>query len=200
MRNLINLREFRKPEALIQRCNEIWEDQSIEEAATAATAAAAAAATARLHSPFRDARRSSSPFRGGGLPVTSLAATARRPLTHPEAVPANACVYTTPVLVPRPRSTRRAALTRKTVRPAAVPYTASAAGHNLICCPPHSEPASATAMSFLPAKNLIFLQDTKSNFKFLVDSGASLSILPHSSPAPPTRLHLEGANGKQIPT
>jgi hypothetical protein len=54
-------------------------------------------------------------------------------------------------------------------------------------------------MSFLPAKHLIFLQDTKNNFKFLVDSGASLSILPHSSPAPPTSPHLVGANRKQIP-
>jgi hypothetical protein len=37
IRNLINLREFQEPEALIQRCNERWEDQSIEEAAAALT-------------------------------------------------------------------------------------------------------------------------------------------------------------------
>jgi hypothetical protein len=54
-------------------------------------------------------------------------------------------------------------------------------------------------MSFSASKNLIFLLDSKNNFKFLVDSGALLSILPHSSPAPPTGLHLVGANGKQIP-
>jgi hypothetical protein len=54
-------------------------------------------------------------------------------------------------------------------------------------------------MSFLPAKNLIFLQDSQNNFKFLVDSGASISILPHSSAAPPTGPHLVGANGKPIP-
>jgi hypothetical protein len=54
-------------------------------------------------------------------------------------------------------------------------------------------------MSFLPAKNLIFLQDSGNNFKFLVDSGVSISILPHSSSAPPTVPHLVGANGKQIP-
>jgi hypothetical protein len=54
-------------------------------------------------------------------------------------------------------------------------------------------------MSFLPAKNLIFLQDTQHNFKFLVGSGASVSILPNSSTAPPTGPHLVGANGKQIP-
>jgi hypothetical protein len=46
---------------------------------------------------------------------------------------------------------------------------------------------------------LIFLLDSKNNFKFLVDSGASLSIFPHSSLAPPTGPHLVGANGKQIP-
>jgi hypothetical protein len=54
-------------------------------------------------------------------------------------------------------------------------------------------------MSFLAAKNLIFLQDTKHNIKFLVDSGASLSILQHSRSALPTGPHLVGANGKQIP-
>jgi hypothetical protein len=80
--------------------------------------------------------------------------------------------------------------------PAPLPVLSTPAAH-----PPPltSELASATAMSFLPAKNLIFLQDTKNNFKFLVDSGASLSILPHSSLAPPTGPHLVGTNGKQIP-
>jgi hypothetical protein len=34
----------------------------------------------------------------------------------------------------------------------------------------------------------------------LVDSGASLSILPHTSMALSTGLHLVGANGKPIPT
>jgi hypothetical protein len=69
IRNLINPRKFQEPEDLIQHCNEIWEDQSIEKAAAAAAAAAtaaAAAATARPHSPFRDTRRSSSPYRGKG--------------------------------------------------------------------------------------------------------------------------------------
>jgi hypothetical protein len=54
-------------------------------------------------------------------------------------------------------------------------------------------------MSFLPAKTLIFLQDTKIKFTFLVNSGASLSILPHRSTALPTDPHLVGANGKSIP-
>jgi hypothetical protein len=52
-------------------------------------------------------------------------------------------------------------------------------------------------MSFLPAKNLIFLQDTKNNLKFLVDS--SLSVMPHSILVLPTGPHLVKANGKQIP-
>jgi hypothetical protein len=54
-------------------------------------------------------------------------------------------------------------------------------------------------MSSIPTKNLIFLHDSQNNFKFLVDSGASISILPHSSSALPTGPHLVGANGKPIP-
>jgi hypothetical protein len=54
-------------------------------------------------------------------------------------------------------------------------------------------------MSTFPTKNLIFLHDSQNNFKFLVDSGASISILPHSSSAPPKGPHLVGANGKLIP-
>ena len=54
-------------------------------------------------------------------------------------------------------------------------------------------------MSAFPTKNLIFLKDSKNNFNFIVDSGASISILPHSSSAPPTGPHLVGANGKLIP-
>jgi hypothetical protein len=55
-------------------------------------------------------------------------------------------------------------------------------------------------MSTFPTKDLIFLHDSQNNFKFLVNSGASISILPHSSSAPPTGPHLVGANGKLIPT
>jgi hypothetical protein len=54
-------------------------------------------------------------------------------------------------------------------------------------------------MSTLPTKNLIFLHYSLNNFKFLVDSGVSISILPHSSSTPPTGPHLVGANGKPIP-
>jgi len=50
-------------------------------------------------------------------------------------------------------------------------------------------------MYTFPTKNLIFLHDSKSNLKFLVDSGA----WPHSSSAPSTGPHLVGANGKLVP-
>jgi hypothetical protein len=79
IRNLINPREFREPEDLIQRCNEIWEDLGCEEAAAAA---AAAAATSRPISPFRDTRRSSSPFRGKG-PNSDKSSRRRSPTPGP---------------------------------------------------------------------------------------------------------------------
>jgi hypothetical protein len=47
-------------EELIQSCNELWMAQTPEEAAAAA---AAAAAVPSLQSPFRNSRRSPSPFR-----------------------------------------------------------------------------------------------------------------------------------------
>jgi hypothetical protein len=54
-------------------------------------------------------------------------------------------------------------------------------------------------MSAFPTKNLIFWKDSKNNFNFLVDSGASISILPHSSSAPSTGPHLVGANRNIVP-
>jgi hypothetical protein len=54
-------------------------------------------------------------------------------------------------------------------------------------------------MSAFPTKNLIFLKDSRNNFNFLEDSGASISILPHSSLAPPTGPRLVGANGDVLP-
>jgi hypothetical protein len=61
IRNLINQRAFKEPEDLIQRCNELWEAQSAEEAA-----AATAAAAPRPQCPFQGARHSPSPFRRKG--------------------------------------------------------------------------------------------------------------------------------------
>jgi hypothetical protein len=81
IRNLINPRAFKAPEELIQRCNEIWDDQTVEEAAAAAL---------RPHSPFREARRSSSPFRGKG------SAGNKSGRGHAEAAAATACISTTP--------------------------------------------------------------------------------------------------------
>jgi hypothetical protein len=54
-------------------------------------------------------------------------------------------------------------------------------------------------MSIFPTKNLIFLKDSKNNLNFLVDSGASISIHPHSSSTPPTGPHLVGANWDVVP-
>jgi hypothetical protein len=56
--------------------------------------------------PLRSARRD--------LPATGLAAAVRPPRARPEAAAAPACASTTPALVPRLRSARRVALTRKT--------------------------------------------------------------------------------------
>ncbi len=95
------------PEALIQRCNEIWEDQRIEEAAD--VTAAAAEATARPHSPFQDARRPSSPFRGKG-PAGDRPGSRRSPTPGPpRGRGSDRLCSTTPFSVPRPRSVRRAA-------------------------------------------------------------------------------------------
>jgi hypothetical protein len=131
IRNLINPRAFKEPEDLIQRCNEIWEDQTEEEAA-----AAAAASAPRPHSPFQCVRRSPSPFRGKGS-VGDKSGRRRSPtLGPPRGGRTNTCVSTTPASVPRPRSARRAAPTRKTNRPAAGPYSAATAGPIPTCYPP----------------------------------------------------------------
>jgi cleavage and polyadenylation specificity factor subunit 1 len=42
---------------------------------------------------------------------------------------------------------------------------------------------------------LVYLQDSKTNQKFLVDTGAAVSVLPHTSGPP-----LSGADGKAIPS
>jgi hypothetical protein len=63
---------------------------------------------------------------------------------------------------------------------------------NLLPPPSFSVPELITAMSTFPTKKLIFLHDSKSNLKFLVDSGSSILILPHSSSAPSTGPHLVG--------
>ena len=47
---------------------------------------------------------------------------------------------------------------------------------------------------------LMYLQDRASGMDFLVDTGASHSLLPHSSTDRPSGPTLHGADGQQIPT
>jgi hypothetical protein len=58
---------------------------------------------------------------------------------------------------------------------------------------------TATAMSFSHGSDLMFLRDSY-KLNFLVDSGASLSIIPFSSSLMPFGPKLLGANGTSIPT
>ena len=55
-------------------------------------------------------------------------------------------------------------------------------------------------MSFSHGSGLLFLTDQKTNTNFLVDTGASLSILPHISNNPSSGPRLIGANGDKIST
>jgi hypothetical protein len=87
IRNLINPRAFKEPEDLIQRCNEIWEDQTAEEAAAAAAARGLTLppqepAAPPLHSAAKDPA------------ATSLAVAAHPPRGRPEAAATMACVST----------------------------------------------------------------------------------------------------------
>ncbi len=47
---------------------------------------------------------------------------------------------------------------------------------------------------------LVYLQDDKSKQKFLVDTGATVSVLPHKETAVPSGPALAGADGKTIPS
>ncbi len=47
---------------------------------------------------------------------------------------------------------------------------------------------------------LFYLTDAISNKRFLVDTGAACSILPHHSSQPPANLKLVAADGRKIPT
>ena len=55
-------------------------------------------------------------------------------------------------------------------------------------------------MSFSHGSGLMFLRDSHNQLDFLVDSGASLSIIPFSSSQTPLGPKLLGANGASIPT
>jgi len=55
-------------------------------------------------------------------------------------------------------------------------------------------------MSFPTNAGLLFLKDTLTGDNFLVDTGATLSILPHNAKDRPSGPTLNGANGLPIPT
>jgi hypothetical protein len=59
---------------------------------------------------------------------------------------------------------------------------------------------TATAMSFSHGSGLMFLRGSYNKLNFLVDSRASLSIIPFSSSQTPLGPKLLGANGASIPT
>jgi hypothetical protein len=58
----------------------------------------------------------------------------------------------------------------------------------------------ATAMSFPTNAGLIFLKDDLTGDNFLVDTGATLSVVPHNAKVSPSGPTLNGANGLPIPT
>ncbi len=60
--------------------------------------------------------------------------------------------------------------------------------------------ATAMAMHFPANAGLIFLTDELTNDKFLVDTGATLSIVPCSKNTNPSGPLLKGADGQPIPS
>ena len=48
--------------------------------------------------------------------------------------------------------------------------------------------------------DLVFLQDTATEQRFLVDTGAAVSVFPHRSSAPSSGTLLVGADGRSIPS
>jgi hypothetical protein len=60
--------------------------------------------------------------------------------------------------------------------------------------------ATATAMHFPANAGLIFLTDELTNDRYLVDTGATLSIVPCSKNSSPSGPLLKGADGQPIPS
>jgi hypothetical protein len=60
--------------------------------------------------------------------------------------------------------------------------------------------ATATAMHFPANAGLIFLTDELINDRFLVDTGATLSLIPCTSNSSPSGPLLKGADGQSIPS
>ncbi len=64
----------------------------------------------------------------------------------------------------------------------------------------NSNHATATAMLFPANAGLIFLTDELTNDKYLVDTGATLSIFPCKQNSSPSGPLLKGADGQPIPS
>ncbi len=60
--------------------------------------------------------------------------------------------------------------------------------------------ATATAMHFPADAGLIFLTDELTNDRYLVDTGATLSIVPFNQNSSPFGPLLKGADGQPIPS
>jgi hypothetical protein len=60
--------------------------------------------------------------------------------------------------------------------------------------------ATATAMHYLANAGLIFLTDELTNDRYLVDTGATLSIVPCKSNVGPSGPLLKMADGQPIPS
>jgi hypothetical protein len=60
--------------------------------------------------------------------------------------------------------------------------------------------ATATAMHFPANAGLIFLTDELTNYRYLVDIGATLSIVPCNQISSPSGPLLRGADGQPIPS
>jgi hypothetical protein len=60
--------------------------------------------------------------------------------------------------------------------------------------------ATATAMHFPANAGLIFLTDELTNDRYLVDTGATLSIVPCNQNSSPSGPLLKGADGQPIPS
>ncbi len=61
-------------------------------------------------------------------------------------------------------------------------------------------PPPPQLISLRAGSSLLYLGDELSGKDFLVDTGASRSVLPHSSPSPPCGPRLAAANGRIIPS
>jgi hypothetical protein len=64
----------------------------------------------------------------------------------------------------------------------------------------HTHTTHATAMHFPANAGLIFLTDELTNNRYLVDTGATMSIVPRNQNSSPSGPLLKGADGQPIPS